>query len=141
MRCTLPVLLATLMLALPVIANAQVYKWKDAGGTEHFSDSPPPQGTKYSTLKTRANADQSMTKPKADDHGEENTSETPKADQAHASKLKKFCSQLHSNIAMLESRQPLNQVDKQGKRVQMSAAARAQQLKLQQQRYQAYCEK
>ena len=45
-------LIATaLLLAAPLVA-AQAYKWTDAKGTVHYSDAPPPQGTKYSKVTT-----------------------------------------------------------------------------------------
>ena len=31
-------------------ASAQAYKWTDAQGTVHYSESAPPQGTKYSRV-------------------------------------------------------------------------------------------
>ena len=45
-------LIATaLLLAAPLVA-AQAYKWTDASGTVHYSDAPPPQGTKYNKVTT-----------------------------------------------------------------------------------------
>ncbi len=45
-------LIATaLLLAAPLVA-AQAYKWTDAKGTVHYSDAPPPQGTKFSKVTT-----------------------------------------------------------------------------------------
>jgi glutaredoxin len=37
-----PLLSALLLSALPVAAQGQMYKWTDAGGTVHYSDTPPP---------------------------------------------------------------------------------------------------
>src|ERR1700743_1421670 len=42
-----PSIALALLLVAP-LATAQVYKWTDAQGTTHFSQSPPPVGTKYS---------------------------------------------------------------------------------------------
>ncbi|HYG54240.1 MAG TPA: DUF4124 domain-containing protein [Burkholderiales bacterium] len=39
-----------LLLFLPVVAYAQVYRWVDAKGTVHYSNSPPPQGVKAAKL-------------------------------------------------------------------------------------------
>lgn len=38
----MPTLIAILLLLLPAISTAQVYKWKDAKGQIHYSDSEPP---------------------------------------------------------------------------------------------------
>lgn len=37
-------LLMITLAAVAVTATAQVYKWKDAQGRMHYSDTPPPQG-------------------------------------------------------------------------------------------------
>ena len=39
-----------LLLLFPVLAHAQVYRWTDAKGTVHYSNSPPPQGVKATRL-------------------------------------------------------------------------------------------
>jgi hypothetical protein len=49
MRWLLAVLLAPL-LALPLPAAAQVYRWKDAAGTVHYSNEPPPKGVSATQL-------------------------------------------------------------------------------------------
>lgn len=37
-------------LALPMLANAEIYKWKDKNGVMRYSDTPPPASTKVDTL-------------------------------------------------------------------------------------------
>jgi hypothetical protein len=37
--------LALLLLALPLTAAAEIYKWTDASGVVHYSQNPPPQGS------------------------------------------------------------------------------------------------
>jgi hypothetical protein len=51
----LPTTLALLACAFAFASSAAlatdaVYKWKDANGQSHYSQSPPPSGTKYETI-------------------------------------------------------------------------------------------
>lgn len=43
------VLLASI-LAMPIAANAQIYKWKDKDGSVRYSDTPPPGNIEYQSL-------------------------------------------------------------------------------------------
>jgi len=45
-------LIATALLLVAPLVAAQAYKWTDANGTVHYSDAPPPQGTKYNKVTT-----------------------------------------------------------------------------------------
>ena len=42
--------LACLFALVSTAAADAVYKWKDANGQSHYSQSPPPSGTKYETI-------------------------------------------------------------------------------------------
>lgn len=42
------------LLMLPLLCQAQVYRWTDARGTVHYSNSPPPQGVKATRLDIEA---------------------------------------------------------------------------------------
>ena len=44
------VLLAVAGMAAHCVQAQQVYKWKDAGGTVHYSEQPPPAGVRSSTV-------------------------------------------------------------------------------------------
>lgn len=43
-------LLLLILMALPLIAHAQVYKWKDASGKTIYSDMPPPGNVKQVSI-------------------------------------------------------------------------------------------
>lgn len=43
-------LLLTALLALPLSANAEIYKWKDKDGTVRYSDTPPPSNVPHQSL-------------------------------------------------------------------------------------------
>jgi hypothetical protein len=140
MRGTLTTLLTTMLLALPLVASAQVYKWTDANGTQHFSDAPPPQGVKYQNIKTRADADQPRTQNNVD-HGNDASASPSPAKDGKSAQLQRFCAQLSSNITLLKSSQNLQHMGSDGKTTPVNDKLRAQQLKQQQQRYDAYCNK
>ena len=38
------------LIALPVLANAEVYKWKDKQGATRYSDTPPPSNIKLESI-------------------------------------------------------------------------------------------
>ena len=46
----LPWLLLALLLALPIVANAEIYKWKDKNGSIRYSDTPPPSNIKQESI-------------------------------------------------------------------------------------------
>ena len=46
----LPLMFCVLLLALPSMANAEIYKWKDKNGITRYSDTPPPSNIKLETL-------------------------------------------------------------------------------------------
>jgi hypothetical protein len=46
----LGLLLLASFLALPVAANAQIYKWKDKDGSVRYSDTPPPGNVPHESL-------------------------------------------------------------------------------------------
>src|SRR5690606_38732554 len=49
----LGLLLLASLLALPVVANAEIYKWKDKDGTVRYSDTPPPSNVPHESLGAR----------------------------------------------------------------------------------------
>ena len=38
------------LLALPILANAEIYKWKDKNGVVRYSDTPPPSNVKIESV-------------------------------------------------------------------------------------------
>jgi len=141
MRVKLPILLATLLLFVPVLASAQVYKWTDASGTTHFSQTPPPKGVKYESINTPAMADQPVAASAPRKDQGDTGAKANGGNNARAVQLERFCAQLKSNIALLSSNQSLQRMGSDGKTTPMDDKVRAQQLQQQQQRYNAYCQK
>jgi Domain of unknown function (DUF4124) len=46
----LPWILCVVLLALPSLGNAEIYKWKDKNGTTRYSDTPPPSNIKQEAI-------------------------------------------------------------------------------------------
>lgn len=131
----------TLLACFAASASAQqVYKWKDAQGVTHFSQSPPASGTDYTRVHMQGQRDiNEPTRAPA----QRETASNDDADSGHAparsngpasstqpdtaANRAKLCSQLNSNIALLQGKQPVV-TEQGGKQTVMSDDAREQQL-------------
>ncbi len=114
--------LALALLLLPFAAAAgEVYKWKDAKGVTHYSDSPPP-GQKATARPMTDRPAPPAAAPKA----------VVNAD----------CSNARSNLALLEGTGKVGvDEDKDGKvDRELTAAERASRLKLAQAQIETYCD-
>jgi len=60
-------LLILTLAALPIVASAEVYKWKDKDGTIRYSDVPPSGTTQFEPLKAKKPANGSVAAPVASD--------------------------------------------------------------------------
>ena len=104
-------------LALAASAGAQVYKWKDAKGVTHYSDSAPTNGVEYQRVKISSGASTPVTPaPASTSAAGASTSSAAAAQPAPASTAKipdttanraKLCKDLDKNIGLLSSDQPL----------------------------------
>lgn len=135
----LPLALALLLVA--PLACAQVYKWTDAKGTVHYSQTPPTNGTKYSIVELNVTAPPAPQPqpPTANDSAQ--AAPTPATRQTVAdtpANRAKLCDSLQSNLAALSGSQPVvMQVDGQQKLI--DSAQRQQQLANTRAEYQRYC--
>lgn len=144
MRIKLILPLLTLAVLAPAAVQAQVYTWKDARGTVHYSDAPPPHGVKYTRLNIKSDGPASA--PAASDHmpaqatqpSDGGDSGTRVADTP--ANRKAMCKQLQSNISLLQSKQALNTAGPDGKLHAMSKQERTQQLQRERDQYQQYCQ-
>lgn len=143
-RLSMPLLLIVL-LSVPLVVCAQVYKWKDARGTVHFSDTAPPHGVTYTIVKTTASM-----------HVEPGVSSSVNAmdegnadDSAQASKQrmadtpanrKTMCDNLQANIKLLTGDNPVITKDTKGASLVMSKESRSKELAKEQKQYQQFCQ-
>ena len=59
----LPWILCVLLLALPTLSHAEIYKWKDKNGTTRYSDTPPPSNIKQEAIGNKKALKPSVTAP------------------------------------------------------------------------------
>ena len=129
------------------LANAQqIYKWKDANGVTHFSQSPPATGTRFT--KMHLNSEPEVTSnpaPSAPADDSEPATSTPRQ-AANAggtadtpANRAELCKQLDSNIALLQGKQPVVTGGSGGKQELMGDDARKQQLATARAQQTQYC--
>ena len=137
-------MIAVALLMLAPLVSAQVYKWKDANGTVHYSESPPPSnGTKYKEMKSSGEVDPPATpavstssaKPAA---AAPTPSTTTMADTPE--NRSKLCDSLKTNLTALQGTAPVV-MQQDGKQTALDDNARKQQASATQAQYQQYCAK
>ena len=137
-------LIALALLLLAPLASAQIYTWTDAGGTVHYAQAPPPEGTKYKEVKTSGSLQpQAAPAPvvAADSGGSssEGSAEPPKPVTDTPENRSKLCTSLKSNLAALNGNAPVvMQVN--GKTTALDDSQRKQQATTAQSQYQQYCQ-
>jgi cytoskeletal protein RodZ len=137
----LPIALVLLLVA-PLV-SAQVYKWTDAKGTTHYSESPPPAGTKYSQV-TVSGSEEPVT-PAADSSTSSSTSTSTQGDASAPpaadtpENRAKLCTSLKANLGTLKGTGPVVMQGAGGQQQLLNADQRKQQLDATQSEYQDYC--
>lgn len=137
-------LIATALLLVAPLVAAQAYKWKDANGTVHYSDAPPPQGTKYNKVTTTGSVEPlAQPAPAAtnetgagDGAAKPAASNQPMADTPE--NRTKLCANLKANLETLKSNGPVVMEDN-GQQKIINADQRKQQQTTAQAQYQQYC--
>ncbi|MBU6416539.1 MAG: DUF4124 domain-containing protein [Xanthomonadaceae bacterium] len=123
----------------------QIYKWKDATGVTHFSQTPPSSGTHFTRMRLTNAPDVSSnpppapgsadnTQPDTDTGAPQQTAPASSTQPDTASNRAELCKQLGSNISLLQSKQPVvtggggkQEVMSDNAREAQLATARAQQ--------------
>lgn len=139
---------AVAALALAASANAQVYKWKDANGTTHYSDAPP-VGTTYQKVQVNTNVATPVAPAPMPGTGASANSSSQAAAQSPpastapvpdtANNRDKLCKQLDSNITLLNSNSPVLSNGNGGPQQNLSDAQRKQALASAQSQKKQYC--
>lgn len=144
---------AALGLSLACIAGfasaQQIYKWKDANGVTHFSQTPPPSsGTHYTRMRLTSEPDVSSNPSSAAEtsNTEPGSAGAPRQSAPAsstqpdtASNRAELCKQLTSNISLLQSKQPVVTDGTDGKQQVMSDNAREAQLATARAQQAQYC--
>lgn len=140
MRRMLLVFMALLLFA--PLASAQVYRWVDAKGTVHFSQTPPPPGMKYEVMHMASNSasDAAASAPAPAGQTTPNAAGTaPAAKPSAPANAAELCKQLHQNLSMLNSQEALNVAGADGKPVALSDQQRAVQKATTEAQIKQYC--
>lgn len=141
-------LLLTLLAAASVQA-AEVYKWTDANGVVHFSDSPPPADAKAEKVHVGGGVITTDQQPSNSETGE-NGSATPapapkQTAQAPASvedtpeNRAKLCAQAKANVELLASKYPVTAPAADGTQQSLDEKARQTRLAQEQQNADFLC--
>jgi Domain of unknown function (DUF4124) len=134
-------LIAVALLLLAPLANAQVYKWTDAGGTVHYSETPPVQGTKFNKVKTNGSVEPLAAPAPAANVAQAST--VPAAPAAPIADTPEnrhtLCESLKSNIAALQGSGPVV-MQQDGKPTALDDSQRKEQTGSTQAQYQQYCQ-
>ncbi|MGA0586870.1 DUF4124 domain-containing protein [Dyella sp. KRB-257] len=136
-----PALFALLLLAAGA-ADAQAYKWTDARGTVHYSESPPPAGTKYSRVTLSGSVDPIVAPAPATEPGtgEGRMDAQPAAPMEDTPENRsKLCASLRSNLDALKGSGPVV-MEQDGQPKALNDAERKQQLDAAQAQYSQYCQ-
>jgi hypothetical protein len=124
------------LLVLPLVANAQVYTWKDAKGKVHYSDQPPPdQGVSSRRLArdattvnevpaaTQALADKRQDAAKQAAEAKEKAAKTEK-ERAEDAQRQQACERSRINLQGLESGQIRFRMTASGEREALDGSVR-----------------
>ncbi|RDJ00249.1 DUF4124 domain-containing protein [Dyella solisilvae] len=138
-------LIATaLLIAAPMVA-AQAYKWTDANGTVHYSDAPPPQGTKYNKVTTTGTVEPLAAPAPSGNSSSETASAKPSQSSQPAQPMAdtpenraKFCSSLKGNLDTLKGSSPVV-MEQNGQQKVIDADQRQQQTSTAEAQYKQYC--
>ena len=135
-------IVVALLLVAPLAVAQQIYKWTDAKGTVHYSQSAPPEGTRFQQVKLSGGVESPANTPAAQPGAE--TTPAPANAPAPApvadtpDNRAKLCATLKSNLATLQGSGPVV-MQQGGKPVVLGDAQRKQQLDTANAQYQQYC--
>jgi cytoskeletal protein RodZ len=138
----LPIALVLLLVA--PLATAQVYKWTDAQGITHYSETPPPGNTKYSQVSVASGSEapassSTSAASTASSDSSPSSSGTPTQTPDTPENRAKLCASLKANISTLQGSGPVVMQGPGGEQHLLNADQRKQQLDAGQSQYQQYC--
>lgn len=134
MRRTIVIALALLAVALPAAAD-EVYSWKDARGVTHYSQTPPPPGTRFEVRRMAGGPATTA----AVSTAAPASASAPAAAGTTASGDTTQCELARSNVTALKGDGAVQQVGADGKPRELAGNERADQLALSEAAVRAYC--
>jgi hypothetical protein len=130
--------LALLITVCP-LALAQAYKWKDAQGVTHYSDTPPPNNGKYEKVKTSGTVEAPEPAPAAPAKPASATPAPGTAVADNPANRAKLCDQLRKNMDVLGKEQVISVDDGKGGSQQLDDAGKKRQIETTQAQMTLYC--
>ena len=132
-------LATALLLVAPLAAAQQIYKWTDAMGTVHYSQSAPPAGIHFQQVKL-AGGVESTDAPAAQAADDESPApaDNPAPVADTPANRAKLCTTLKSNLAALQGSGPVV-MQEDGKPAVLDETQRKQQVDTANAQYQQYC--
>ena len=131
-----------LLLVAPLAAAQQIYKWTDAKGTVHYSQSAPPEGTRFQQVKLAGgveSADAPAAQPNTESASVPADAPAPAAPVADTpANRARLCATLKANLATLQGSGPVV-MQQGGKPAVLSDAQRQQQVATANAQYRQYC--
>ncbi|GAB3793572.1 DUF4124 domain-containing protein [Dyella agri] len=130
-----------LLLIAPLAAAQQIYKWTDAKGTVHYSQSAPTEGTRYQTVKLAGGVESSDTpapQPATSNTSAPANSAAPAPMTDTPANRARLCATLKSNLATLQASGPVV-MQQAGKPAVLSDDQRKQQIETANAQYRQYC--
>ena len=134
-------IVVALLLVTPLAAAQQIYKWTDAKGTVHYSQSAPPEGTRYQQVKLAGgveSGDAPAPQPATDSTPAPTDTPAPVPMTDTPDNRAKLCATLKSNLSTLQGSGPVV-MQQDGKPVVLDASQRKQQVDTANAQYQQYC--
>ncbi|MEW9571195.1 DUF4124 domain-containing protein [Rhodanobacter sp. Si-c] len=134
-------IVVALLLVAPLAVAQQIYKWTDAKGTVHYSQSAPPEGTRYQQVKLASgveSGDAPAPQPATDDTPAPADNPAPMPMTDTPANRTKLCATLKSNLTALQGGGPVV-MQQGGKPVLLDASQRKQQVDTANAQYQQYC--
>jgi hypothetical protein len=132
-----------LLVAACPLAFAQAYKWKDAQGVTHYSDSPPPGSAgKVEKIQMKGGMNAPASSGSAPAPARASTASTPKPGTPVAdnpANRAQLCSQLRKNLDVLQKEAVVSVDDGKGGATQLDAAGRQRQMETTQAQMTLYC--
>ncbi|MBU1235359.1 MAG: DUF4124 domain-containing protein [Gammaproteobacteria bacterium] len=128
------------LLVLPLVANAQVYRWKDASGKVHYSDQPPAERsigsqrlappTSYSDDVEKATTATADKREEAGKQAKETAEKNAKVEQERAEEAvrQENCQRARQNLAGMESGQIRFRMSASGEREALDGDVREAEL-------------
>jgi hypothetical protein len=136
-RCIAILLLA----AVCPLAFAQAYKWKDAQGVTHYSDSPPPESS-AKVEKIKMTGGVNAPSPAQPAPAKSSTAGSPPPGSPVAdnpANRAKLCDSLRKNMEVLQKEAVVSMDDGKGGTQQLDAAGRQRQVETTQAQMTLYC--